>query len=299
MQEILDGLARIINRWCKTSTPLIANTSIGNEYISVYTARRFEKGDQIIIRDSQGKGESPLYIDEVIDNQTIRLTEPVKFLWDINHSPVIEKTFYQTFLQKTYIGEPLNIPKFPAIVIKAITSSSEFIALRTTKEEYKVQITIYVEHSDQEDAYRWQMKMAKTIQNGLKSNIHPLIGPFTTSGLVANAFAGDFFIKVASTANFYSPGVCFLEDPWSYQEVSIKSIIDDNTIELFHPLVYDFNTTYNPILILADRWIYNSWPNTITHGVVFKGTSLKAASIDWFAQETEDHNIATSEPHLR
>ena len=40
-------------------------------------------------------------------------------------------------------------------------------------------------------------------------------------------------------------------------------------------------------LISLRRFIYNSWPNNIQYGTVFKGTMLKAAKIQWYSWEEQ------------
>lgn len=297
MEYLVDSLARTIENWCKTSSPLVANTSVGNREIKVLSTRRFKRGDEIIICNSE-KGETPLYIDEIIDYQTLRLTSPVKFLWTTTDNSKVEKTFHQMYLQKVYFGEPLNIPKFPAVTVKPVNKSSSFIAFQTTKEVYNLQITLYVEDGNQEDAGRWLCRMADTIERGLKHNFYPLVGPFNTYGLSADAKAGDRFLKLSSTADFWYPSRITLENPWNYEELEVKSVIDSETIELFKPICFDYEVSSNPTVVLTERWIFNSWPSNITYGSVWKGTSLKSATIDWFAWEAQNFTQGNSEPHF-
>jgi hypothetical protein len=47
------------------------------------------------------------------------------------------------------------------------------------------------------------------------------------------------------------------------------------------------------------RFIYNSWPSDIQYGLIHKGELLKAAKINWFAEEEELQNLRREEPRLR
>ncbi len=296
-EYILHSLSRIIKRHARTVSPLKYDTSVGSETIYVKSTRRFKKGDEIIIR-SPTKGETKKYIDEVIDEYQLRLTERVKFLWTVDDGCVVEKTFNQMFLQGIYYGEPVNIPRFPAVTIKLVSNDSEWIALKQTKEKYNVQITVYVENGSQEESYLWLTRMTDTISEALKQNIYPLIGPYNTYSLLANASVGDYFIKVSDTSQFWTPARCYIEDAWNYQEIAVKRIVDSTTLELANPLCYDFTVSDNPLVILMNRWIYNSWAPSVNYGTIFKGTSLKASTIDWFCEEAVDRVNGPSEPHL-
>lgn len=287
MEDVLDSVRRIVSRWCRTITPLTANVNAGDDTLTVLTTRRFKKGDELTIRNDQNKGEISLYIDEVLDSYTIRLVNPVNFSFDLSESPVVEKTFDNQYLQAIYLGEPSNISHFPAITVSAGNKSSEWLTLKSTKETYNIDINIYVQDSTQEDSYRFLLKMVDTVQKGLKHNVYPIVGPYNTYGLIADAMTGDYYIQVSDTSKLWTPGRIIIEDPWSYQELGISEIIDSNTVKLGSPICQDFLVANNAKMILNTRFIYNSWPSQINYGKIFKGSMLKAATINWFAWEEE------------
>jgi len=78
-----------------------------------------------------------------------------------------------------------------------------------------------------------------------------------------------------------------IEDPWRVQGFVVVSIVDDETVQVNTPVCYDFTVANNSQVIRVNRFFFNSWPASIDYGKIFKGTMLKAASIDWFAWEEE------------
>jgi len=297
MEYVLDSLKNITSRWLRTQSPISTDISVGDHDVKVETARRFRRGDQIVIRDSSNKGEFH-NISEIINCDTIRLESPANFSWSINNTTVVEKTWKHMFLQGIYLGEPDNIPRFPAITINANTEDSSWLTLGLTQEKYEVSFTIYTEDSWQESGYRWNIRMAQALQEGLKRNFYPLIGPYNVVALTQDALMGDKFIKVADTSDLWWPARANIEDPFHYNEIGIKKIHDSNTVELNAPLCDNYFLTQNPILIWTTRFIYNSWPSSISYGTVFKGTTLKASQITWFAEEAEIQCDKRGEPSL-
>ena len=298
VEELLDSVRRIVSRWARTVTPLIEDAKPGDTTIKVLSTRRFSRGDEIVLRNPT-KGEAFLFIEEVIDCETLRLTSPVQFLWQVSESSVAEKTFNQKFVQGIYLGEPDNIPRYPAITVKAVSKESEWLTIDSTSDKFNIQLTIYVQDSNQEDAYRMLLRLTDEIQQGLKRNIYPLVGPFNTVSVTEDIAVGDKFIKVSDTSDLWEPMRIYIEDPFSFQEISVKSIVDENTIELAAPTCAAFSTDYDPVVVALTRWIYNSWPRSVTYGEVFKGTMLKAATIDWFAEEEIVWPYSPGEPSLK
>ncbi|MFA5598992.1 MAG: hypothetical protein WDA06_00210 [Phenylobacterium sp.] len=288
MEHILESLKRIISRWVNTNAPLIIDANPGDSIITINTTKRFKKGDEIILRNPLS-GETPLYISEVLDDNRLQLASPVKFPWQVNEAAIVEKTFYQNFIQGIYIGTPDPIPMFPAITIEASNASSEWLTIDSTKETYQVKIHIYVQSANQEDAYKFLLKMAKTVQNGLKKNIYPLVAPYDVVVPTVDIANGDEYITIADTSifNLQTKNRLLIEDLYKTQEFKILEIVDSTTIRIAPAVCYDFDITDNTKLIVAHRFFYNSWPENIDFGTIFKGTMLKGATLSWFAWEEE------------
>lgn len=297
MEYVLDSVRRIISRWVSTKTPLSSNAIPGDTILNVSSTNRFRSGDEIIIRNSS-KGETPVYIDEIIDNTNFSITNPVKFFWDSSDNCIVEKTFNQNMVQAIYIGDPDVIPMYPAITVTATSRDSEWLTLDSTKETYKVQISIYVRDSSQEGGYRFLLEMVDTIQKGLKQNFYPLVGPYNTTTLKQDIVKGDTFIKVNNISLFSKGCKIYIEDKWNVQEAMVIAIVDFETLQLDVGSCYNFSTSDNTQIIKVDRFIYNSWPASIDYGKIFKGTLLKAATIDWFCWEEEIQTLVPREPNI-
>lgn len=288
MEEVLDSVRRIVARWTATNAPLISDAPSGSTVVNVNTTKRFREGDEVLIRNSQS-AETPIYIKSIVDTTHLELSSPLKYSWSVSDNAIVQKTFYQHFMQHVYLGEPENIPRFPAITIAATSRESEWLTLDSTRETYNLKLTIFVEEDNQEDAYRYLMRVTDIIQKGLKNNIFPLVGSYQTTSLAADVDAGDIYIKVPDTSIFTIPSKhrIIIEDLYKAEENRIESIIDSNTLKLTDPIVACYKVADSAKIINVTRFIYNSWPRSIDYGTIFKGTMLKAATIQWFAWEEE------------
>jgi len=300
MEEILDGVRRIVSRWTITSAPLITNASAGDSIIEVRPSIRFRIGDEVTIL-TPIRGENNLIVKSIIDKSHIEFTRPIIYNFDLNENPVLYKTLNGLFVQGIYLGDPLNIPMYPAITVNGTNRNSEWLTLDSTKETYSVQINVYVEDSSMEAGYRFLLKITDTIQKGLKRNIYPLVSPYSTTILTSNAIQNDEFIKVADSSIFQSniSQRVLLEDPYKIQELNIINVIDANTIQVFPSICDTYLVSDGAHAISVERFIFNSWPKDINYGFVHKDTLLKASTIDWFAWEEEiQGSTARMEPIL-
>lgn len=296
MEGILNSAKSIVDKWARTQSPLIADASTGDTEVSILTTRRFRRGDQIVIRNSENQGEFHT-ISDISDCSKLTLSSPVKFNWSATDS-MVDKTWNYHFLQGVYLGDVTNIPKYPAVVIEADDKNSEWLTLGSTTERHNVTFKVYVDAGWQESGYLWMIRMAEAIEEGLKRNFYPLVAPYNVVTLTEDALAGDKFIKVADTSEVWYPARAYMEDPFHFNEIGVKKVIDGTTIELSEPLCDNYLVDYNPILIFTTRLVYNSWPSSINYGTVYKGTFLKSASISWFVEEQEVQCEKRGEPHL-
>jgi len=283
--EIMESVRTIVNHWANTQVPLTADGNVGDTTLTIKTTNRFQVGDEIIIRD-QVRGEINNLVLSIPDQVTLELTYPLTSNWPMSTGALVQKVFNGQMIQGIYMGEPDNIPimQGPAITVRATTKDSEWLTIKSTKEDYKIEVTVYTKAAAQETGYRGNIRLAETIIYGLKKNIYPLVAPYTVvTLLVANI--GDVVIKVADTTGLQSGSRIILEDQWQTDEHIVKRVIDSQTLELYEPVGCMFDMTDTPKMIVGQRFIYNSWPNNITYGEVFKGTLLKAAKITWFAWE--------------
>lgn len=289
-EEVLEGVRRVVARWATTSTPLIANVSQGDTTISVQSTIRFRVGDEIAILDPEtSKGESFLYVAAIVDRKTLRLTTPVlaRESYGPAQGSLVVKTWKGRFIQGIYFGDPDVIPMYPAITIMGEDKNSTWLALRTTKEAYKINISVLVEDDNTEDSYRFMLRITKAIERGLKKNIFPLIGPYITTNVTADVQVGDDFIKVSDTSELYAGQFLILENPYYAEGLVLSEVLDYETIQVCVPSANQYLISDDAKIIGITRWFYNSWPQDINYGFKHKGSLLHASQINWFAWETE------------
>jgi hypothetical protein len=288
MEGVLNGVRRVVKRWTRTSTSITQNISEGDTIIKVDNTSRFSFGDEIMIW-GQTEGEASLKIQSIVDVFTMQLVEPVKFDHNLSENPVVVKVFNNNYVRAFYLGDPAVIPMFPAISINGTEKNSEWITLEQTKEEYNLDINIYVEESTQEEGYLNLTRIADAVERGLKKNLYPLIGDYLSSAITAPVSVNDKIIRVASTANFLKNVDIAIEDKFNQSWVKIKKIIDSQHIELYCGVDKTFSPQYNAVAIMPYKRLFNSWPTNIDYGFVHKGTLLKAAKIKWFGWQVELH----------
>jgi hypothetical protein len=287
MEDILESVNRMVQRWVNTATFLTANVSAGATTLNVENTSRFRDGDEITIHDGSA-GEFPtILIDSVVDGTTLTLQSPTQHSWTLSQNAMVQKCYLGMFVQGIYIGEQPVIPRYPAIVINPLSESSEWMTFGTTKERRNLEINIYVEQETRENGTRFIMRLAKMIQLGLKKNIFPLVGSYDVVNVAADVVAEDTFLRLESTTGLSSDQLIVLEDNYKAEELRICSVVDSETIEVF-PLVHnDFSIDDDAKIIVLHRFLFNSWPSDIQYGTVSKGTLLQGAKIQWFCEEQE------------
>ena len=296
VEEILDSVRRIVAHWVANTTPLAADAAPGDTILEVVNTHRFNTGDEVAIYSQASGAETFLTVDQILDTTHLQLTSAINHPWTTAENAIVATTFKGKFVQGIYLGEPSVIPRFPAITIHAISKDSEWMTLDSTRETYKLELNIYVDDSVQEDTYRFLLRVVDKIQRGLKNNVMPLVGPYEVSALTVDAVIGDIFLKVEDSSIFdpenEAGGRAVMEDLFKAEEFRIEEVVDATTIKIVTPLCFDFDVANSSKVISLRRFVYNSWPDNIQYGTIFKGTMLKAAKISWFAFEEEIHLAA-------
>jgi hypothetical protein len=290
MLDVLESVRRIVYRWVNTQSPLLSNANPGDDILTVESTKRLQVGDQIALVQYDNALHQPrLYVEEILDNNRIRLTDSVRGskVWRVSDNTVIRKTFDSGFFEGVYIGDPDVIAKFPAVTIMGESRSSEWLTIGSTKEDYRLQITVFVKQDSNERSYRSLLKITEAIERGLKNNIFPLIGPFNLSNLTADYIQGDTFIKVEDTSKYKVNQSVVIENLHRSEESAIKCIVDDTTLQLHMPFSNSYSKDDQTKVIGLTRFIYNSWPANINYGHIHKGSLMHAATIEWFAWEQE------------
>lgn len=303
IEDVLDAIRRIVTRWTITSTTLTATASAGDTIITVDNTLRFFAGDEIVLTNVNEDTEpSPgiIFVETVIDNTHIQLTEPLQLSWPITANPRIFKSMKGQYVKAVYYGEPSIISQYPAITVNGTTRSSEWLTTRGTKEKYNIEIGVFVEDATMEDGLRFLHRMSDLIQTGLKRNIYPLVNDYDLVALTADMQPQDLFIKVADTSKLQCLDRILVETKYRIFESQIVEIVDSTTIGITPTSDFDYKVSDGATLIRCHRFIYNSWPAEINYGQIAKGSLLRAAVISYFAEEFETQFVGTfSDPQLK
>lgn len=288
MEEILDSLRKIINRWVNTEAVLTEDVEVGDVIVKVRNALRFREGDEVMLTNGT-QYEHPLYVNHVTDETTVELSSPVKFAWSVSSGSMLKKSIAGKLVQGIYLGDPNTIPRFPAVTVVGESKNSQWNTLESTNETYEVSISCYIEDSTLEDGYRALMRLTNLIETGLKRNMFPLVGEKSHADLIQPVASGDLYLKVNSTEKIKSGQMLILEDQFAAENVIVKSILDETTIELRQAAYYNYALANDPRAIVVSRFLYKCWPKSISYGFVHKDTLLKASKISWTGEEIQMH----------
>lgn len=304
MEEVLDGLRRIIHKWVNTTSRIRSNVSRGDTVIPVTNTSRFMPGDQVMLKDSSVY-ETGLVVGSVdYSTNDVTLSGPILNNWTTADNVVLIKTIHEQFVQGIYIGEPDVISRYPAITVNGVSRSSEWFTLESTKERYEIEIGVYVQASTHEKGYRFLTNLADTIQLGLKRNIMPLISDYDITSLAEDVLGCDTTVRVTDRSLFDNYRRIIIEDDLESHENWVTGWFNEtedpaqNALQLVQSVPYNFSTTDTSVIV-PKRFIYNSWPSDIQYGSIHKGELLKAAKISWFGEEEEMQNLRREEPRLR
>ncbi len=304
MEEVIDGVRRIIHNWVNTTSRIQSNLDRGDILISVANASRFAPGDQVMLKNNSVY-ETGLVVDSVnYLTNCVTLSSGILNDWTTAENAVLIKTIYEQFVQGIYFGEPDVIPRYPAITVNGVSRNSEWLTIESTKEKYQLEIGVYVQASTHEKGDRFLKNLADTIQLGLKRNILPLVADYDVTSLAENVDACDTTIRVTDRSLFNHNRRIILEDDLESTENWVTGWFDEtedpaqNALQLADSVPYSFLAA-DTTVIVPKRFIYNSWPSDIDYGLIHKGELLKAAKISWFAEEEELQNLRREEPRLR
>lgn len=291
MEDLIDAIRRLIERWVRTTTKLTVDASAGDTTLTVVSTSRFHAGDEILIKAANDEGgedtEFGLVIEEVVDRNTVRLAAPLEFAWLVADDAAIIKTLRGLYVKSFHFGEPdlIALQELPAITISGKSRHSEWYTIRATKERFELEIGVFVVDGTMEDGARFLAHICDTITAGLKQNVYPLVNDYEQTVLAAQGNYGDEYIQVADSS-VLACGQILIENEYDSEETTVAEIVNATTIKLGARLTRTYPATTTKI-IRPNRLFYNSWPADTQYGKIHKGTLLKAGVISFFAEETE------------
>lgn len=283
-EPIIDSIRSIIARHVSGDIPITSNVQTGDDIIELKTTDRLKEDYELTITNNDIMDDVN-QIEAIIDKTHIKLKNKVRFNWD-SSSSFIKLLFDSNYVKSIFFGEPDVIPSVPAITVDAKSLDSKFLTTRATNEKFQLEIGVFVENDSQESGSRTLQRLVSRIENALKKNIFPLVGNYKTYSITQDIVSNDVFIKVEDSSKFITGSMILIENTFYVEEFIISAICDSTTLKLQSPVTHNFSINDTKIIV-PKRFIYNSWPATITYGKIYKGTLLKGASISWFAEEVE------------
>jgi len=135
MEQVLDSIRKIIQRWVSAESYLTADADIGHTTLYVENALRFKVGEKCLLTDGTHY-EYPFTVTDITSNNIIQVEEEVKLDgWTVDDNVTLRKSINGQMVQAVYIGDPTVIPRFPAITVNGVNRSSEWTTLETTTEK--------------------------------------------------------------------------------------------------------------------------------------------------------------------
>ena len=290
MDKILTSLRTLLLDHLAAAESLTVDLPLGGTIVSVPNTSRFRIDDVIyLISDTVGFAETSL-IKDIPDDKTIIINPPSVRGWKVSENSYVQKAVNHQCIKRIHIGDLKIIPSFPTITIDAAQESNEWFTLRQTSHEYRFNIRVYVLADGFETTNIFLIKTSKQIREILLDHIRPIIDG-ESHPLTLDMPASSSVVHVADTSHFIVDGPVFLKDNHprpAHQEDYVKSILSSTAIELRNTTDYDYLVSRQAQLILVNRLLYDTRPESINYGFIQSpggGPLLKAAEISWFAKE--------------
>jgi len=292
MLDIQKALKKIIERYIVNITPLTADVSAGETVLTIQSARRYSKGDVIVVFHKvaptiQAEGEVHTIVD-IIDNHTIEIDAGLTIPYSSSNSSVEKLLGFesgnQQFLEAIYIGDVSVISHFPAITINAVSRSSEWWTLGSTKEEWQIDISVFVQAADYQAQYELMMTYIKNIEDSLFRSFYPLVEPYDVTTLTQPVAETDNIIQIADENLLQCMGGWIWLESWDYLRFNrVTRSLGNGIYELAFAAGRNFDI--GDKVIRPHRHIFNTLPYSTKYGTIIKDGMLKSAVISYRAQE--------------
>jgi len=258
----------------------------GDTILKVPQTRKFFEGETIVVRDNT-IGEIR-HIKKIIDENTIEITEPLQATWianDMNNVAMVQKAPGGQYVKRVYLGDPDNIPDYPAITVLGNSRDEDWWTVGSTTPDWRVTVSVLFDDYSTETAYEGMLELTASIENSLWANRWPVLDTIVETDLVADLNKGETVVQVDDTSLLQPNSMVMIEDLTSTEMMKVKRVIGPDSIELKNPSGCDFTVADGATVIFPSRWVMWSKPGSTDYGFVHKGTLLKASQITWDLQE--------------
>jgi len=263
-------------------------------------------------------------IKEVNNTYWMTLEEPIQDPnggWLVSDDSFVQKTIGHSPLYEENVlyGDREVIPSTDiAVTVEPVNISNEWIYIMGgLSEEYRVSIFVYGKDVETEEGMKILNKYTDAIYALFNDQLHLDITNYE-SPLLQDVNAGDTTVIVANTeenreyfklsSEIWDGDVYELQDNqnieidmWASKieldtpEVGLMRITlnkDNPDVYPIEPIQFNYRLSEYAVFRRHGRYIYDSRIDNADYGVVQKGSSiLRAASLNWFGKEVEEHQF--------
>jgi len=319
IEIINDAIIDVIKKNMIAKTNVTANITSGDVIINVYNSFQFSSNQEIVLIDynynTEGNAHYQIFeyakILEVNNTTAITLTDPVVGNWLVSDGAFIQKTIGHAPLYENnvFYGDREVIPfDQMSVAVEPVSLSNEWIYIQGgLSEEYRIKILVYGRDIKFEDGRRILDRYSDSIYQLLLNNIHLEVDNYHTS-LSVNYTAGSTTITIPDTAENrkYITESGASPYPYEYQmqdnEGASCWFHITNIATVGSTMVLTINPTFNSTFRVSDfailkKWstieyIYDSRIDSVTYGVVSKGSAfVRASELSWFGKKVNEHRF--------
>ena len=295
VEQITDGMVRLIQKNVVARTPLAQDFLAGQGVVTVDNTFRFEDGNEVLLVDGNGLIEYHVLLKK-LDTNHLQLLQPAASNFLVSNNAIVQKSvaWVPLYENTVFFGDREVLPTVSAsVTVDPQTMANEWIYLPGgLNEDFRLQIMTYVKLDETEQTQRAVLKYADNIFRLTTGNIHLDI-VMDEQYIVSDLAAGCDVIPLPTT-------VGWPPDPDGRYEVQ-----DNNNVEIDFNIVQTF--TSPPGVQISRRlthdyrmadfakfrrrvvYTYESLADNIEFGSISKGSTMfKAAKISWHCKETEE-----------
>jgi hypothetical protein len=309
IEGVVDAIIDLIKVNLIAKTDLTSDASTGDVIVKVENSFNFLPGQEIVLIDYGYNDPSSEHynsfeyavVKSVIDTNTIELNTPLISSWLLSEESFIQKTIAHSPLyeQNVLYGDREVIPTDEvAITIEPMSISNDWIYIQGgLNEESRVQITIYGQSTETDEGMRILNKYSKAVYDILNLNMHLNVNDIQTP-LFDDINIGDDTFCICDNEenrkNFTVGGSYSFQDnltprcaEYCVSEVNISGG------EICLKTKREFNKKYSKnefaIAIKMNRYFYDTRVDSVTFGVIQKGSAvLRASQLSWFGKEVNE-----------
>lgn len=315
IEIIADAIIDIIKKNMIAKSNVTANVTSGDILVHVDNSFQFTNNQEVVLIDYGYNVEGSTHFQvfeyakilEVNNTSTVTLTTPVVGNWLVSDNAFLQKTVGHAPLygENVFYGDREVVPfDQMAVAVEPVSLSNEWIYIQGgLSEEYRVKVLVYGRDVKFEEGRRILDRYSDAIYQLLLNNIHLELDNYHAS-LAVSYTAGSTTITIADTSENRANITVTTDDTWDYQMqdnggascwfqiTNINYVAGTMVLTMSSPFNANFTTSNFAILKKWHRteYIYDSRVDSVTYGVVSKGSAyVRASELSWFGKKVNEH----------